>query len=334
MTRLLSKSTLLAALVLLMSGTASAGPVTIAWDPNKEADLAGYVVHYGTASGVYTHRLDVGKVTTATIATLIDGKTYFFAIQAYSTKGTGQPDVGRAEGHGWLDEAADGSAATTATATANTATTEAAAATSAAAVAARGEVRDGARRGWTSDGQASAVDVGERRAGLLPLRRLGLGFKGRSGHRRVHGDVVLVTAQPDHRSDVFRAHLDEAARRLAIRRNELHDAGDARRGAVDLAARGGADRDVGATVPLDGGSGRGSLLPLGRHTSRRQGHRRHRRDQADLVHGQVAAGRAASVCAGLHEDQGRVVQQRGLLRLGAHLDAALSESRCRRREHA
>ena len=145
MTRLLSKSTLLAALVLLMSGTASAGPVTIAWDPNKEADLAGYVVHYGTASGVYTHRLDVGKVTTATIATLIDGKNVLLRDSGVLHQGTGQPDVGRAEVHGWLDEAADGSAATTATATADTATAEAATATSAAAVAARGEVRDGAR---------------------------------------------------------------------------------------------------------------------------------------------------------------------------------------------
>src|SRR5688572_22034571 len=87
MTRLLSKSTLLAALLLLMSGTASAQGVTIAWDPNKEADLAGYVVHYGTASRVYTHKLDVGKVTTATIVSLTAGKTYYFAVQAYSTKG-------------------------------------------------------------------------------------------------------------------------------------------------------------------------------------------------------------------------------------------------------
>ena len=91
MTRLLSKSTLLAALVLLMAGTASAGPVTIAWDANKEADLAGYVVHYGTSSRVYTHKLDVGKVTTATIVTLVDGQTYFFAVQAYSTKGMLSP---------------------------------------------------------------------------------------------------------------------------------------------------------------------------------------------------------------------------------------------------
>jgi hypothetical protein len=91
MTRLLSKSTLLAALLLLMAGTASAQSVTIAWDPNKEADLAGYVVHYGTASGVYTHSLDVGKVTSANIVSLTTGKTYFFAVQAYSTKALMSP---------------------------------------------------------------------------------------------------------------------------------------------------------------------------------------------------------------------------------------------------
>jgi hypothetical protein len=91
MTRLLSKSTLLAALLLLMAGAASAQSVTIAWDPNKEADLAGYVVHYGTASGVYTHSLDVGKVTSANIVSLTTGKTYFFAVQAYSTKALMSP---------------------------------------------------------------------------------------------------------------------------------------------------------------------------------------------------------------------------------------------------
>ena len=91
MNRLLSKSTFLAALLLLMAGTASAQSVTIAWDPNKEADLAGYVVHYGTASGVYTHSLDVGKVTSANIVSLTTGKTYFFAVQAYSTKALMSP---------------------------------------------------------------------------------------------------------------------------------------------------------------------------------------------------------------------------------------------------
>lgn len=91
MTRLLSKSTLLAALLLLIAGNASAQGVTIAWDPNREADLAGYVVHYGTASRVYTHKLDVGKVTTATIVSLTAGKTYYFAVQAYSTKGLISP---------------------------------------------------------------------------------------------------------------------------------------------------------------------------------------------------------------------------------------------------
>src|SRR5581483_1257735 len=38
--------------------------VKLAWDPNTESDLAGYIVSYGTTSGQYSSSVDVGNITT------------------------------------------------------------------------------------------------------------------------------------------------------------------------------------------------------------------------------------------------------------------------------
>jgi hypothetical protein len=61
--------------------------VTLAWDPNPEADLAGYKVYYGTASGSYSSMVDVGNWTSLTISGLESGKTYYFAATAYGSAG-------------------------------------------------------------------------------------------------------------------------------------------------------------------------------------------------------------------------------------------------------
>jgi hypothetical protein len=86
-------STLLVAVafVLMTARLASAQSVTLAWDANTEADLAGYIVHYGEQSGSYTKQVDVKKTTTATISSLTAGRTYYFAVQAYSTAGLKSP---------------------------------------------------------------------------------------------------------------------------------------------------------------------------------------------------------------------------------------------------
>ena len=59
---------------------ARAEQVTLAWDANTEADLAGYKVHYGTVSGVYTATVDVHNVTTAVVTGLTAGQTYYFVV--------------------------------------------------------------------------------------------------------------------------------------------------------------------------------------------------------------------------------------------------------------
>ena len=73
---------------LLISVWARAAQVTLAWDANTESDLAGYRIHYGTASGSYTVTVAVDKSTpTCTILNLSAGQTYYFAASAYNASG-------------------------------------------------------------------------------------------------------------------------------------------------------------------------------------------------------------------------------------------------------
>ena len=73
---------------LLLSVWARAAQVTLAWDANTESDLAGYRIHYGTASGSYTVTVAVDKSTpTCTILNLSAGQTYYFAASAYNASG-------------------------------------------------------------------------------------------------------------------------------------------------------------------------------------------------------------------------------------------------------
>src|SRR5690349_13821349 len=68
---------------LLLSGSASAGSISLAWDPNTD-QVAGYKVHVGTTSGSYTQHLDVGLSTAYTYASATDGQQYCFAVSAYN----------------------------------------------------------------------------------------------------------------------------------------------------------------------------------------------------------------------------------------------------------
>lgn len=88
--RALIPSRLLPVLALLAvgAGSAAAADVRLAWDPNGEADLAGYVVVYGTVSKLYTQSVPVAAGTTeVVIANLSQGATYFFAVRAVNAAG-------------------------------------------------------------------------------------------------------------------------------------------------------------------------------------------------------------------------------------------------------
>jgi hypothetical protein len=63
-----------------------AADINLAWDANAEADLAGYRVYVGTASGTYGSPVDIGNVTAYTVTGLGPG-TYYFAVTAYNASG-------------------------------------------------------------------------------------------------------------------------------------------------------------------------------------------------------------------------------------------------------
>jgi len=67
----------------LLYNTAQAAQITLAWDKNAEENVVGYNVYYGTYSGNYDFVLDVGNVTSVTLADLSEGFTYYFAVTAY-----------------------------------------------------------------------------------------------------------------------------------------------------------------------------------------------------------------------------------------------------------
>src|SRR5258705_4057556 len=52
------------AFIFLIARVAQGATVSLAWDPNPEPDIAGYVLSYGIASGQYLGTIDVGNVTT------------------------------------------------------------------------------------------------------------------------------------------------------------------------------------------------------------------------------------------------------------------------------
>jgi hypothetical protein len=65
-----------------------AGHIAIGWDPNPDDEFVeGYVVMWGTVSGVYTNIVDVGNVTSYDIIGLTVGTTYYITIQAYNSEG-------------------------------------------------------------------------------------------------------------------------------------------------------------------------------------------------------------------------------------------------------
>lgn len=54
----------------------------LAWDPSPDADVVGYELYYGTASGQYTESVDVGNTTSHTLSVATSG-THYFAVTAY-----------------------------------------------------------------------------------------------------------------------------------------------------------------------------------------------------------------------------------------------------------
>ena len=76
---------LLLILPVILLQSALAAEIKIAWD--AQFHTTGYNVYYRTASGVYGSPIDVGNVTTYTLAGLYRGQRYFIAVTAYNEFG-------------------------------------------------------------------------------------------------------------------------------------------------------------------------------------------------------------------------------------------------------
>jgi len=68
---------------VVLAESASAGSITVAWDPNPEPQITGYRVFVGTSPGTYTETFDVSaSLTRFTYTAATSGVRYFFAIAA------------------------------------------------------------------------------------------------------------------------------------------------------------------------------------------------------------------------------------------------------------
>jgi len=79
--------------------TASSGAVTLNWTPPTEntdgtplTNLAGYDIHYGTASGDYTQNVSVSNPGLATyVVDNLGPGTYYFSVAAVNSTGAESP---------------------------------------------------------------------------------------------------------------------------------------------------------------------------------------------------------------------------------------------------
>ncbi len=69
----------------------SAYSVNLAWDRSPDAEVTGYRIYYGSASGDYTNSVVVGNVATNSVGGLTAGVTYFFTTTALNASGLESP---------------------------------------------------------------------------------------------------------------------------------------------------------------------------------------------------------------------------------------------------
>ena len=81
------KSLMVVLALVLRVDPATAGSVSLTWDPSPDTNVIGYKIYYGTASQVYTTNLVVGNVTNTTINGLAAGANFYFAATGYDAAG-------------------------------------------------------------------------------------------------------------------------------------------------------------------------------------------------------------------------------------------------------
>lgn len=61
--------------------------VALNWNPNADPSVVGYNVYYGGGSRIYTNMVNAGTSTNIAVNGLMEGKTYYFAVTAYTIDG-------------------------------------------------------------------------------------------------------------------------------------------------------------------------------------------------------------------------------------------------------
>jgi hypothetical protein len=61
--------------------------ITLTWTASAAQDVAGYRIHYGESSGVYTATVSAGNVNQFVVTGLSENTTYFFVVDTISTSG-------------------------------------------------------------------------------------------------------------------------------------------------------------------------------------------------------------------------------------------------------
>ena len=77
-------------IVLLMIAcfeNAHAANIMLNWNASASTNVVGYNVYYGTSSGNYPYKINVGNTTTITISNLSAGVTYYLTATAYDANG-------------------------------------------------------------------------------------------------------------------------------------------------------------------------------------------------------------------------------------------------------
>ena len=76
-----------AAVTLLSLTLHSASAATLGWNASTSANIVGYTLRYGLASGSYPSTFNAGTALTATISTLAAGTKYYFVVTARNASG-------------------------------------------------------------------------------------------------------------------------------------------------------------------------------------------------------------------------------------------------------
>ncbi len=84
---MIKKFLIILGLISLPAFANAAANVTVTWNANVESDLAGYKVHSGSVSGVYSNVEDVQISTSYVFSNVPDNVPLFLSVTAYDTSG-------------------------------------------------------------------------------------------------------------------------------------------------------------------------------------------------------------------------------------------------------